>query len=173
MNKLPVVVPDFISQEDIDKAIHLLNTSKTYVFKNNSTVKIIPLRESEAESVALLKKYSDKVLIEHGVENLSTVEGFLSFWRYGASAAVHKDNHEDFEYLTNSTIIYLNDDYEGGEIYFPNLNFTYKPKKGDAIIFPCNTENYDHGVKEVTSGNRYTIAMWHSPITEKAHPLLN
>lgn len=170
-NKIKVI-SNFITDEDISKSIELLRTSKLYDFKNNPAAKIIPLRNTEIEANVLLKKYSDKVLPEHGVNNLSTTEGFLSVWKTGSYAGVHKDNHERFEFLTNSTIIYLNDDYEGGEIYFPNLEFSYKPKKGDAIIFPCNTEEYNHGVKTVTAGTRYTIALWHSPIEEKAHPLL-
>jgi len=32
-------------------------------------------------------------------------------------------------------ILYLNDGYEGGETYFPNLNFKFKGKKGDALLF--------------------------------------
>ena len=125
------------------------------------------------EATALVKKYSDKILPEHQVNNLSTVEGFLSRWDTGASAGVHMDNHVRFEYLTNSSIVYLNDDYEGGEIYFPKFDFSYKPKKGDAIIFSCDTEEYQHGVTTVTKGSRYTIAMWHSPVSEKTHSLLS
>jgi predicted 2-oxoglutarate/Fe(II)-dependent dioxygenase YbiX len=86
---------------------------------------------------------------------------------------VHIDNHYRFEYLTNSTIIYLNDDYEGGEIYFPEFDFEYKPKRGDAILFPCDKNEFRHGVKEVTKGKRMTIAMWHCPLKEKEHPLLS
>ena len=50
---------------------------------------------------------------------------------------------------------YLNDDYEGGEIFFPDYNLKIKPKPNSLLMFPGN-ENYAHGVKEVTKGFRYT-----------------
>ena len=51
-------------------------------------------------------------------------------------------------------IIYLNDDYLGGEIAFKDLDVIYKPNKGDVIIFNGETT---HEVKEITEGYRYTI----------------
>jgi hypothetical protein len=32
-------------------------------------------------------------------------------------------------------LLYLNDDYEGGETEFPNLSWRYKGRKGDALLF--------------------------------------
>ena len=58
-----------------------------------------------------------------------------------------------------STIVYLNDDYDGGEIYFPRLNYSIKPKRGMLISFPGSLY-YIHGVKENLAGNRYTITHW-------------
>jgi hypothetical protein len=60
--------------------------------------------------------------------------------------------------LLRSMIFYINDDYEGGELYFPALNFEYKPKPGDFVTFP-SYEKYTHGVKPVLSGSaRYVLA---------------
>jgi len=170
LNKIKVI-PNFISKEDIQLGIDYINTSKLYHFKNNDLVKIIPLRKEEL-GTELIKKYSNKVLKEHDEPFLYTVEGFISLWNTGSYSPLHLDNHHKFEYLSHSTIIYLNDDYEGGEIYFPKLDFEYKPKCGDVIIFPCDSEEYLHGVKEVTQGKRMTIALWHSSLVEKKHPLL-
>ena len=173
------IIPNYASDEDINNAINLFNNSKTYKFKNNPLVKIIPLREGEKEATALIKKYSNKLLLEQPVSPLFISEGFLSHWETGAFAGVHIDNHgprnrDDMYGVVNYTaLIYLNDDYEGGEIYFPNLNFEYKPKRGDAISFPCDLEDSAHGVKEVTKGNRYTIAIWYCLEKEKSNPLLS
>jgi predicted 2-oxoglutarate/Fe(II)-dependent dioxygenase YbiX len=60
--------------------------------------------------------------------------------------------------LLRSMLFYINDDYEGGELYFPALNFEYKPKAGDFITFP-SYEKYTHGVRPVLSGsNRYVVS---------------
>jgi hypothetical protein len=51
-------------------------------------------------------------------------------------------------------VLYLNDDYEGGQIYYPNLEIAIKPEAGSLVMHP-GTEEYLHGVATVTSGIRY------------------
>lgn len=58
-----------------------------------------------------------------------------------------------------SNIIYLNDDFEGGELFFPDFNFQFRPKPGMLVIFPGNT-HYLHGVTKVTGSTRYTCSIW-------------
>jgi hypothetical protein len=55
---------------------------------------------------------------------------------------------------TISVVIYLNDDYEGGSIFFPEQNLEIKPSAGSMIIFPSYPPYYHHA-KEVTKGNKY------------------
>lgn len=52
--------------------------------------------------------------------------------------------------------MYLSDNYEGGEIYFPDYDLIIKPEVGELIFFP-GTNRYIHGVKEVTKGNRLVL----------------
>lgn len=67
----------------------------------------------------------------------------------------------DFPYYDLGSLFYLNEDYEGGELYFPNQNIEIKPKRGAAYFFPGDM-NYIHGVKEIKSGIRYTCPLfWH------------
>lgn len=58
-----------------------------------------------------------------------------------------------------SIVIYLNDDYEGGEIEFPNFNFKIKPESGTMFIFPSNFA-YTHIAHPVVSGTKYAIVTW-------------
>jgi Rps23 Pro-64 3,4-dihydroxylase Tpa1-like proline 4-hydroxylase len=55
-----------------------------------------------------------------------------------------------------SVLIYLNDDYEGGEIEFINFNEKLKPKAGTVILFPSNYA-YRHIAHPVVSGTKYVI----------------
>lgn len=67
-----------------------------------------------------------------------------------------------FPYLWSghlSILGYLNDDFEGGELYFPELDYGIKPKKGMLILFPGNL-HYVHGVAPIKSGVRYTLSQW-------------
>lgn len=61
----------------------------------------------------------------------------------------------DFPWYDLASLFYLNDDYEGGELYFPLQNLQFKPKRGAAYFFPGDM-NYIHGVSEIKSGVRYT-----------------
>ena len=73
--------------------------------------------------------------------------------------AVHTDwhNHREEEPGPKQIItytIYLNDDYEGGEIDFVDEEnkkvFVYKPKKGDITVFPSGRPFW-HGARSVKS----------------------
>lgn len=61
----------------------------------------------------------------------------------------------DFPYYDLASLFYLNDDYEGGKLYFPNQGIEFKPKAGAAYFFPGDL-NYVHGVSTIESGIRYT-----------------
>ena len=88
----------------------------------------------------------------------------------GASLGIHNDNDTNYRVWNNqrhftqrevamyqvvNAIIYFNDDYEGGEFYFPYLDLSLKPKPGDIVFFPANYVG-THAVTQVTSGHRYT-----------------
>lgn len=62
-----------------------------------------------------------------------------------------------------ATLVYLNNDYDGGEIYFPAYKISFKPEPGDLLTFPDNP-NFVHGVKEVRDGIRYTTPRWFTRI---------
>ena len=66
---------------------------------------------------------------------------------------VHIDNQGHMESpILWGSVLYMNDDYEGGEIYYPAYDYAYKPKPGSMVLHEGNTR---HGVKRVISGNRY------------------
>ena len=62
------------------------------------------------------------------------------------------------EYAAN---IYLNDDYDGGEIVFPKFGVTLKPKAGQLIMFPAGAE-YAHYVNRINSGERKTVVVFYT-----------
>jgi len=71
------------------------------------------------------------------------------------------DEHHDAGYderLLRAIIFYVNGDFNDGELYFPKLNFEYKPQAGDFITFP-SSKDYLHGVKIVGEGpSRYALS---------------
>lgn len=87
-------------------------------------------------------------------------------WDVGGFAAPHSDN-SDFDGKPNAFeinkyvgILYLNDNYDGGELYFPEHDIEFKPAAYSYICFPGGVENI-HGVKEILEGTRYTmVSFW-------------
>ena len=74
--------------------------------------------------------------------------------------------HEHFDSTKPNdiaTLIYLNDDYLGGEIYFPDYDISIKPEAGDLVSFP-DTPDFVHGVRTILSGTRYTAPRWFTRI---------
>lgn len=176
MHKIKVI-NNFISDEDCKKAIYYIQSGTNTMFKDNLLAEVL---NDSKESLSFIKKYSDKALAAHKKEyNLNiplyTFEGFLTTWNTGAEAPLHNDNHPKAEFVQLTTVVYLNDDYEGGIIYFPEFEFSHKPQKGDAIIFPSFSKDYEykHGVTKITDGIRYTVALWHTSHEEHADKNLN
>lgn len=67
-----------------------------------------------------------------------------------------------------SSIIYLNQDFSGGELFFPNQNINIYPKPGLLAIFP-STHEYMHGVKEIFNGVRFTMLNFWTYDIDKAN----
>jgi hypothetical protein len=80
----------------------------------------------------------------------------IVYWPTGSFQDLHYDKAS--ERTTLSSICYLNDDYEGGQTYFEDGTI-FTPKKGRILFF--DGKYYLHGVKKVTSGNRYVLAIWY------------
>ena len=58
-----------------------------------------------------------------------------------------------------SIVLYLNDDFEGGELFFSDYNIKVKPEAGLLLTFP-STHKYMHSVEPVTKGTRYAMVCW-------------
>ena len=70
---------------------------------------------------------------------------------------IHHSHGQQYGYPQVSALLYLNDDYEGGEFYVSDKKFC--PSKGSAIIFPSNFM-FPHEAKIVTKGTRWSIITW-------------
>lgn len=75
-----------------------------------------------------------------------------------------------------TALVYLNEDYSGGETDFPRLGWRYKGKTGDALMFWNLSEMGEreelslHAGSPVTSGTKIILSQW---IREKVVPVLH
>lgn len=89
-------------------------------------------------------------------------------WKKGDEMTPHADNIEQDGVTANASpwrsfggVVYLNSDFEGGEIYYPNIGIKVTPKPGMIVLHPAGIK-YTHGVSKITKGNRYTMVSFFS-----------
>ena len=70
---------------------------------------------------------------------------------------IHHSHGQQYGYPHVSVLLFLNDDYEGGE--FVVADETYVTKKGSSLIFPSNFM-FPHEVKPITNGTRWSVITW-------------
>ena len=93
----------------------------------------------------------------------------MQILRYRPGQQYHR--HLDFvraadnqRFLT--ALVYLNDDYRGGETVFPKAGVTVKGRKGDALLFRSALPDgrpdmmSEHASLPVTSGTKYLASRW-------------
>lgn len=76
---------------------------------------------------------------------------------------------------TATFLLYLNDDYEGGETAFPELDWSFKARAGDALLF-FNVDQAGKPVPESlhaglppTSGEKWLLSQW---IRDRPQPII-
>jgi hypothetical protein len=70
---------------------------------------------------------------------------------------IHHSHGQQWGYPQVTVLLFLNDDYKGGEIVISGRKF--ETKAGSAIVFPSNFM-FPHEVLKVTEGTRYSITCW-------------
>lgn len=95
------------------------------------------------------------------------LSGFATIQRMqpGVELKSHIDQHTDPS-IKYAAIIYINDDYKDGELFFKNIDLSIRPKPKCLLIFPGN-HKYEHGVRHVSEGPiRYVLVGF---VKEKDH----
>lgn len=85
----------------------------------------------------------------------------ISKYYIGASMGQHTDSSPEPTTENMSAVLYLNGDYEGGEINFPQQGVKIKPSAGSLVVFP-SVPPFFHESLEIISGTKYmSPAFWH------------
>lgn len=130
-------------------------------FKKKDLGKFLPENKVLSKIHDQVESSLDECLLHYGrLWNLSIAykEAF-NFVKYspGKYFKVHAD-HGPYYTCTISAVVYLNDDYEGGEIQFTRQGLTVKPEAGDIVLFPSNFV-YEHSSLEIKSGTKYSVVV--------------
>lgn len=177
---------DILSKSDTDKLLSEFegrqpwDHAKVAVPTNNSQgvndiIGILDLDQRNAFRMRLRDlDMSDKIRtveylkhVQNAVSIFATAEFGMDFNEFGGEEIVryplgglfspHTDTHKGNSQRAFTVIIYLNDSYEAGETFFPDLNYTCTPKAGRVLVF-MSTEL--HSGLPVKSGEKYIMVFW-------------
>jgi predicted 2-oxoglutarate/Fe(II)-dependent dioxygenase YbiX len=133
------------------------------------------IEKNSPKIFAIMQQYVNQVQYEVEYKfgrKLEQTKPGIRKWYPGENQDVHADGETadgwpGYNYIVDyGSIIYLNEEYEGGELFFPKYNIHIKPKAGTLIFFP-STNMYAHGVTGVKSGVRYTSPHFWTPVKHR------
>ncbi len=155
------VIPNVLSTEEVSVLMTQIDPKTTAEdmtyfseVKNKYGVKKVKCTEHHIVQLALqrLGVSTDKV------ESVSVV-----YYPTGSHNGMHADNCiidngiiKQLKPWTHTGIIFLNNEFTGGELVYPNQGCIFLPIIGTMVITPAGAE-YIHKVNEVTSGERFTL----------------
>ena len=133
------------------------------------------MRQSRINTIQLIKTF-------YGIRHEIYADSIqLVSWPEGLGMPPHYDNRHPNKNEPHTTpwreyagVIYLNDNFSGGEFFINSANpmIMLKPEKGMLVVFGCG-EGYMHGVCPAYGHTRYTMPCWFtSDVTKKESELV-
>lgn len=107
--------------------------------------------EKIATTIApVIKQFWGVDLVEHSGTQLVR-------YRAGGHYRAHIDAGQDMEDRYFSVVCYLNNDFQGGGTWFPQLSCRVVPESGKTIVFPSK---YLHAAEPVLEGEKFVLVSW-------------
>ncbi|MFE4522310.1 2OG-Fe(II) oxygenase [Cytobacillus firmus] len=172
---LIVVLGNVLSDEECDQ---LIQKSKDRMQRSKvaNSLEVDELRtssstffeEGENEFVARIEKRVSQIMnipVEHGeglqILNYKIGQEYKAHFDFFSSTSRAASNPR-----LSTLVMYLNDVEQGGETYFPKLNFSVSPQKGMAVYFEYfyNDQKLNdltlHGGAPVVIGDKWAATQW-------------
>jgi hypothetical protein len=125
------------------------------------------IKKGIIDAVASVHNLDPKIIVQIGYHTQK--------WEPGAYARIHSDNTDEhgnsgpFTRSRYAAFLYLNDDFEGGLLRFPDRDVEIQPKVGMLAAFDGGFKNM-HEVTMITKGVRYTLGSFWDDREESAYP---
>ncbi len=124
------------------------------------------LEISEALFGGLEKGLNDYFSIyPYAQKNIKSREKTMHLLKYKEAGFLPAHSDHGISSRVLSALLYLNDDYDGGNIRFPHCDIDMKPEAGSLLFFPSNYI-YIHEVSAITKGTRYALPNWYHNRTQ-------
>ncbi len=171
---LIVVLGNVLSEEECDQLISLskdrmqrskLRDSLEAELRTSSSMFF---QEGENDLITRIEKRVSRIMnvpYEHGeglqILNYQMGQEYKAHFDFFTSASKPVKNPR-----ISTIVMYLNDVEEGGETYFPKLNFSVSPKKGMAVYFEYFYDDQTlneltlHGGAPIIKGDKWAATQW-------------
>tara|TARA_R100001244_G_C5168673_1_gene131562 strand:+ start:3031 stop:3555 length:525 start_codon:yes stop_codon:yes gene_type:complete len=165
------IIENFISEKDAKQFIDFFNTNENLCndVEEEHKHRNIHYDDIKNEKIKNLLDYyaiKNSIFIDHLFKTKTTLWQTMRLcrWNEGETMALHIDRNvkSRTNNMDYSSLLYLNDDYEGGELIF-NTEIL-KMKKFSCIVF--ESDIHIHGVRKILKNKRYTIPSWYQKINE-------
>ncbi len=130
----------------------------------NPKVRITDIHELDPETelhAEILQTFVDNMndyVTEYKGCKISQGESLrIARYKEGGHYSVHSDTSGAERVL--SGVLYLNNDFTGGELNFPQQDITLNPEEGMLVLFPSNFM-YLHQSLPITKGIKYCALGW-------------
>jgi len=154
------IIPNFLTSDEIYKLLVDIDPKNTAsemtYFKDSNTIGIKKVRCTEHP---IIQKAIDQIEYKN-VESVS-----ILYYPTGSYNGLHIDNsiveHDIIKTIkdwSHTGIIFMNTDFTGGELVYPNQGCVFLPTIGTMVITPAGAE-YIHMVNEITAGERFTLVL--------------
>jgi len=124
---------------------------------SNHAVCLETIEKINTPYIEALKVWSD--ITKLPIPEVITKNYIIKKYRVDGIIHSHVDrNYDDPDSTQDWTaLIYLTDDYEGGELIFDDLDIELKPSAGSIVFFPCDLY---HRTNSIISGDKVFIFMY-------------
>ena len=132
------------------------NDQRTFFHRQTQVMNVFPYSNTHTNFTYQAKKLNGR--LDSAIKKINN-KVFVNYfqivkWLENSAQKIHLDFKNNYY----KSIIYLNDNFEGGETIVNKVKI--KPKKGLMILFSGN--NIKHGVNTIKKGERYTIPCWYT-----------
>lgn len=145
-------IEDFLSEEENFKIINFISNIDDSLWEEQQEKKYFFI---QSEHYFYFLHTNIKNRIKKIFPTTYSIQNFFGIYRYDKNNkhTVHVDNETEPE-IKYGMVIYLNDDFDGGEVFYSDLNILYKPKKRSLLIHKADIR---HEVFPVTEKSRYCL----------------
>ena len=152
-----VAITDFSNNRIPDDAI---DKSGYFLIKKESHLHDLVL-ELNSKIQSKIESFLDKKFVSQWQNTENT--GVISRYTTGGSLPMHTDRvHSSGEHYYYSCVYYINENYKGGRLFFPEQDIGINPKENSIVFLPSH---YMHKSEEVTNGEKMVSVTFFSEIS--------